>query len=637
MNVTVKKFLFVGSSDAKQAFLQQAQKAGIIHFIDPHPVASKEMPTEVAETVAAIRVLRHLPTVDQEENAEIVDIDQVIKSILELRDREEKLLEERRVLFLEIERIRVFGHFSLEDADYIEKAGRRTIQFFCAKPTVFDEMPEPEELIYIGAEHSLDYYMAINPQPVSYDKMVEIKIDQPLDMLEKRYRDADQELASVEHQLKSYAKYNQLVHQALVHKLNRYDVYTVQNYIQQAMDGTLFAVEGWVPDTRINELDALIDQTHIYAEEIAIEPADVVPTYLENEGFHRLGEDLVHIYDTPSATDKDPSIWVLAAFTVFFSFIVGDAGYGLAYLALALFLRYKFPNLTGLKKRILNIFTVLCVGCVVWGTLMTSFFGIQIAPDNPIRRLSLIQWLASKKADFLIHHQGYGYHELLAKYPGLEGIQNTQDFLFYSPPNLPGQTPVLTKLSDNVMFELALFIGVVHLMLSLLRYSGRNWNSLGWVVFLFGAYLYFPYHLQVPGLLNYVGRIDIKAGGEIGFDLMIGGLLFACIGSIIRYGITGVFELMVLIQVFADVLSYLRLYALALAGAIVASTVNDIAAGIPFVFGALLVVISHGMNLVLGTMSGVIHGLRLNFLEWYHYSFEGGGRKFKPLKLLKME
>ena len=74
-----------------------------------------------------------------------------------------------------------------------------------------------------------------------------------------------------------------------------------------------------------------------------------------------------------------------------------------------------------------------------------------------------------------------------------------------------------------------------------------------------------------------------------------------------------------------------------IAGAIVAGTINEIAVGLPIILGVLLIVISHLVNIVLGTMSGVIHGLRLNFLEWYHYSFEGGGKQFKPLKLLKIE
>ena len=71
-----------------------------------------------------------------------------------------------------------------------------------------------------------------------------------------------------------------------------------------------------------------------------------------------------------------------------------------------------------------------------------------------------------------------------------------------------------------------------------------------------------------------------------------------------------------------------------MAGAIVASTINDMASNLPIVLSILLLIVGHSMNIVLGVMGGVIHGLRLNFLEFYHYSFEGGGKKFEPLKLL---
>lgn len=639
MNITVKKFLFVGSMDDKAAFFHRAQQAGIIHFIDPHPVSMKDIPQDVQQLTKAIKVLRGLPPVEQEENFSLLNEDEIVQEINDFHDLNEKLLEEMRVLRLEISRVSVFGDFSLADLEYVEKEARRKIQFFFAKPTAFEETPEPEEAIYIGSEHNLDYYMTINPHPVNYDKMVEIKIEQPLGVLQERYAIAEQEHTRVERELKNYAKFNHFLHHALIAKLNRYNLYTAQNYIQNTLDGSLFAIEGWVADTRLDELDRLLDQSHIYADEIAIEPTDVVPTYLENEGFKRMGEDLVHIYDTPSPGDKDPSLWVLLGFTMFFAFIVGDAGYGAVYLAIALFLRYKFPNLTGLKKRILNIFTVLSAACIIWGVLMTSFFGMQISPDNPLRKLSLIQWLAEKKAAYHMTQQDSTYQGWLQKYPGIADIQDPHELVMYRPFDAtPGKAPeILGSVANNIMFELALFIGVVHLILSLLRYSGRNWNNLGWVAFLIGAYLYFAAHLGVPSILNFVGGIDLVEGGRVGFGLMIGGILFAWIGSIIRNGWTGIFELMSLIQVFADVLSYLRLYALALAGAIVASTVNDIASGIPFLLGAVLVVISHAVNIVLGTMSGVIHGLRLNFLEWYHYSFEGGGKRFQPLELIKKD
>jgi len=88
------------------------------------------------------------------------------------------------------------------------------------------------------------------------------------------------------------------------------------------------------------------------------------------------------------------------------------------------------------------------------------------------------------------------------------------------------------------------------------------------------------------------------------------------------------------IQVFADVLSYLRLYALALGGMVMAHTFNDhLGIEVGVVSGTLILLAGHFVNIGICAMGGVIHGLRLNFLEWYHYSFEGGGRLFNPLKL----
>ncbi|HEY5259969.1 MAG TPA: V-type ATP synthase subunit I, partial [Rhabdochlamydiaceae bacterium] len=99
----------------------------------------------------------------------------------------------------------------------------------------------------------------------------------------------------------------------------------------------------------------------------------------------------------------------------------------------------------------------------------------------------------------------------------------------------------------------------------------------------------------------------------------------------------GFLEIMNLIQIFADVLSYLRLYALALAGAMMASTFNGIGEIMGLFIGIVAMFIGHVVNISMSLMSGVIHGLRLNFLEWYHYCFIGGGRLFKPLKRLKVK
>ena len=58
------------------------------------------------------------------------------------------------------------------------------------------------------------------------------------------------------------------------------------------------------------------------------------------------------------------------------------------------------------------------------------------------------------------------------------------------------------------------------------------------------------------------------------------------------------------------------------------------ASEMPFIIGVIVMIVGHAINFSLGIMGGVIHGLRLNFIEWYHYSFQGDGKLFNPLRLL---
>ncbi len=123
----------------------------------------------------------------------------------------------------------------------------------------------------------------------------------------------------------------------------------------------------------------------------------------------------------------------------------------------------------------------------------------------------------------------------------------------------------------------------------------------------------------------------------IGRILVYGGLSLAVILAVLQRRLVGVTEILGVIQVFADVMSYLRIYALSLAGMIMGSTFNRIAMGMPWYFGIFILLGGHTVNFTLALMGAIIHGLRLNFIEWYHWSFEGGGKPFEPLKLLKFE
>ena len=136
-------------------------------------------------------------------------------------------------------------------------------------------------------------------------------------------------------------------------------------------------------------------------------------------------------------------------------------------------------------------------------------------------------------------------------------------------------------------------------------------------------------------MVQFLGEIPGISFPFLGSALLYGGIGLAFLIAIYKERFAGLLELANVIQVFADILSYLRLYALALAGMIMADTFNQIGMEFAPWIGWFIILLGHSVNLVLGVMGGVIHGLRLNFLEWYHYSFTGGGKAFNPLRLLQ--
>lgn len=622
----------MGLCEDKQAFFSEAQKLGIIQFKETQ---KEVLSREVQSYTDAIRVLRAETPLEQEEGVPLTKAYAIANQILELKQDVNSVEEEIRITKLEIERIAIFGNFSLEDIAYLETNGKLFIQFFSAKKGAIDN----PELIYINSDHGMDYFISLNSEQSSYPGMIEIKIDRSLQD-QKAILDALLvKKSTLEKSLQKMAIYSHLLHQGLNAALNNLSLNHAENSAIEPLGGSVFSATGWIPEDKIPLIHELADKSSVFASETEVSPDDVVPTYLENENLSKIGEDVIGIYDTPSTQDKDPSLWVLLGFILFFSIIIGDGGYGSVYLGLALFIRYKFPLLQGIKKRMLNLATYLSLGCVIWGILSSSFFGMTANPENPVRTFSVVHYLASKKASYHKDLHDKIFETWVYKYPEITNETAYSEIFQKGYVENAGEKAyeLLAGLTDEVLMEIALFIGVIHLIIGMLRYIRKNPGNLGWIIFLIGSYLYFPVFLDAPSLLNYVFHVPYAAGGEVGLQMIFGGIAWAVGFSVFRNGLIGFTEIMTLIQVFADVLSYLRLYALGLSGSILSTTINSMSSHMPFLLAAVLIILGHMVNMLLGIMGGVIHGLRLNFLEWYHYSFEGGGRKFKPLKINELE
>ncbi len=633
MHLKVKKFLFVGAEKDREAFYQMAQKAGIIHFDGVKLSLSPQIPI-----FQAIQVLMSVARQEQEELNDFTETEELVKKINTYKKELEELSEEERTLNLEIQRVSPFGEFDLDDLRYIEAHSNDKFRFFVSKG-LSKNQEIPKGLFLVGEEFDLKFYLAIDDGEKEYKDMVEVLIERSLSILLEEKKRLTIKIHETEKELKELAKYSDFLHHAFYFYLNDYNLNKVQNASTPLLNDSLFTSYGFIPVNKIEPVMKIGEILGVYIQEVLIEESDVIPTYLENKGLSKIGEDLISIYDTPGPQDKDPSLWVLCSFALFFAMIVGDAGYGSVYLLLSTYLWYKFPKPSKTTKRLLTLATLLSCTCIIWGVLTNSYFGMDVGVQSPIRSTSGIHYLAKKKAEYIIKHQVAPYAEWGKEFPQIKSAQTGDDVLKIAKTKPDGSLDhaILNSLSSSIMMELALFIGVLHICFSFARYLDKNWKGFGWILAMIGAYLYFPEQVGAITLLQYVFGLTPQEGIKEGLYLLAGGSALAVSLSIIQSGWIGILEIMSPIQIFSDVMSYLRLFALGLAGGILSTTINSMADSMPLVIAIVLMAMAHMINMILGVMSGTIHGLRLNFLEWYHYSFEGGGKPFQALKVMKME
>lgn len=642
MIVDVEKYLFVGIKEDIDLFFQRAQKEGVIEFV---PVSSKRaynLPKLAQDLLTALKILKKEEGKVKIPYGKEYEVEELVNRVIFLKNTLEKSHEEKRVLGLEIAKIGYFGEFSIPDIEEFERESKRSVQFFFRNQNKRASALPSENLIYIASDLHVDYYIGIHSEPKFFANFVEIHFEKSLSELQERLKLVEEEVEVFYKELKELTGYIDFLTEKFIHELNEHNLRFAKEEVERYFEGDLFSVEAWIPTADVPKVIAMIAKLGIHKEKIAIEKQDRIPTCMKNKGVRKIGEDLVKIYDIPSIQDKDPSGFVIAAFAIFFSMIVADAGYGCVYLLISLFAYFKLSKKSSSIKRMIKLFVIISSCCIAWGIIIGSYFGIEIDPHNPLRKVSLTQELVIRKAAYHMQQKDAVYQEWAHKIPDIASIKTPLEFVL-SVKKVQGGVvtyEILEDFNNNILMELAILVGVIHIMISLIRYLTRNLSSIGWLCFIVGGYLFFPSMMNdATSIFNFLGLVPKKLGSDIGMQLVYIGIGIAWVFALIQHKKKGLEEPLKCIQIFADVLSYLRLYALSLAGIIMAETFNhmgrDVAHNFGYVFGFFIIIAGHMLNMTIGIMGGFIHGLRLNFLEWYHYSFEGGGKLFNPLKIIK--
>ena len=255
MRVDVKKYLFFGARSALENFFGDAQEQGVVEFIDPKRKKIKEVPAEINLLQQAIRVVHHLPPVEQLELEDYSTAEQVAKEVVAIHDAIEGLLEERREIRQEIARIEPFGNFDPGKIAYIKDKGQREVQFFCAKHQAELGIVEDDDIIHVASEHGLGYFVAFNKERRSYKGMLEMIIDTPLDELRGRFAEINREIQAKETELKAYADRDDFLHEALLDRVNRHELTLAKGAVLEAGEGRAFYIEGWAPKHRTKDFE----------------------------------------------------------------------------------------------------------------------------------------------------------------------------------------------------------------------------------------------------------------------------------------------------------------------------------------------------------------------------------------------
>ena len=585
------KYNFILLSGDVEDFLKKLQGVGVMDITrSTKPVDEKsEYLSSKAGTFR--KALSLLKDVQPAEFAEKVYGDlasNVIETINE-RDAAEAQVTQ---LAKEWEERMPWGHFDANNIKRLEEQGLK-LHFYKVKASNFNpEWTEKYALSEISNDGTNTYFVVVSddenyefplkemPAPDSDASTIEKKIDALRYEIEKKERHLSE--------LKCHEKDIQTELDRTISKL---DLHLAHVSGTKAAEDYITILEGFAPAEKEAELKAMLDKDEILYLDDKAKVDDNPPIKLRNNKFVSMFEMLTDMYGRPKYDEFDPTVFISIFFMLFFAFCMGDAGYGLVLIGASLALKKVLGNIAPLG-------ITLGIATTVIGLLFHTFFSVDMLTWS---------WLPDVVKNCMLPAQIAGY--------------------------------------DGTMV-LALLVGIVHICLAMVVKTYQSTkvkgfaNSLGtwgWTLLIVGG--------VIVGGLALMGVMDSAVTKWI---IIIIGILSALgifflndlhRNPLMNFG-SGLWETYnTATGLLGDVLSYLRLYALGLAGAKLGEAFNAIGlqalgdGGAGWIAFVLIVVVGHTLNVAMCVLGAFVHPLRLNFLEFFKNSgYEGSGRKYNPLK-----
>ena len=562
----------------------------------------------------------------------------ITNHILGMADEKEVLLKQLVHLQKEIRRTEIWGDFKPQDFSYIGQYGV-DLYLYTVSVMGLERIPKESPYIIISRDKQWAKILAVGGE---IPRLVPFKLpSQSLSSMENRRNAICAHIEGIETQLKNLACHKKEIEERMSGINDEIEFEMARagmgNLKDESTEIAIAWLSGFVPAEKV---DIVINAAKKYGWTLAWDDpgrSDLPPTILRNRPAVRIIQPLFSMLGTiPGYWEYDISLSYMIFLCLFFAMIFGDAGYGLllftvgAVLGIAL-KKKSASNPEGKMPDAAKLIMLLSSTAIAWGAITGSWFAI------PVQNLPFIL-----RTLIIPPFNGTGP---VAEFPVF--LQN----VFHLPQRVPVDD---LKTTWNIQF-LCFTIGMVQLILARTKNIIKTLPSLafvaeaGWILALSGVYFLVLYMLLKMPPPSFVPPL-IGAGVILNFIFaeQKGGNFFANIAK----SLTNFFTIFLkAIGCFADIISYIRLFAVGMAGGMIAQTFNSMAIpaeglgsfGLGFILklllAAVVLICGHALNLLMSTLSLIIHGVRLNLLEYAgnHLGMDWSGYAYEPFELKQRE
>lgn len=602
------KYSFILLSGQTEEFLSKIQDLGVIDITRSVKPVDEKSEALLSEADTVKKALAVLNSCDAEAEKGFRFDGDPVEAALKAQADVEELKNELSSAKKELSARKPWGQFSTESIGRLEAQGLKIRFYSCQKKKFDPAWAEIQPLQVVSETDTTVFFVTVAPVSEEYSFPIEPMAapEGSVNEMELTIKDLETKLSERKKLLGNLKGCIGELRQRYNEKLGALDLYLAESATEMAADSHLAVVTGFAPTEDDKRLCDAFDALGIYYIHEPATKEDNPPIKLHNNWFAKNFEVLTGMYGMPVYDEFDPTPVLGPFFMLFFAMCMGDAGYGIVLMLIALFMKLKMQG-TSLGK-MYRLIGFLGGMTFFVGLFLGTFFGMSIleASWTP-------EWLKALCVD------GWFPDGKIAGFP--------------------------------VQMVLAVAIGVLHICLAMIiktiNYTKRfgfskTVSTWGWTTLIVGGIIVIA-----------LGMTEILS--EVAFKWVI--IALAAVSSLaifvfntpgrnplvnIGSGLWDTYNMVT--GLMGDVLSYIRLYALGLAGGMLGNAFNIMGAmildipvpGVNWVFCIVILIFGHVLNLAMSCLGAFVHPLRLTFVEYFKNSgYEGTGLKYNPLTKTK--